>query len=267
MFLRKLQTSLLITSGEPEVSGGGGAEPVVAPVVESAPVEPIIAPEEPVVAAPQEPAKPDQTAWKDREIAKLRAKVAELRTEKARGEIAPLTVGETQEAYEARLEARAQELASERVTKADWDRRMNNMVAEGRAKFTAQEFNTRIGVLRGMVDKDDPAEVQQYNMVLAAAEETGEGSALLHALGGDPSQFAELLATPALKMTVKLANMASAMKRPEALSETPKPIKPLGSNGLHLEGISPDDPVKGMRIPTAEWMAQRDEQAKKRGMQ
>lgn len=211
-------------------------------------------------------AKPETSDWRNAEIARLRTKLAEARQAKARVEVKQ-GAGETAEDFEARVEARARELATEQTTKADWDRRMNEMVAQGRSQFSATVFNERVRAIRDMVDANDPAEVQQYQTLLAAAAETGAGPAILHELGGNPGKFMELMGEQPLKMTVALTNLASELKKPAGLSEAPKPIRPIGSSGVHLEGIAPDDPEKGTRLPTKEWMAQREKQARERGLQ
>ena len=259
------------------------ADPIIEPVVESK-IEPAPAPEpkvelapepkldlkvEPVVEPKAEPApipkpKPKSEDWRDRHIAELTARLnaERIKTAAAPKPADPDSDFETRVATEA--EARAAEIA--RVT--EWNRQCNDVAAAGRAVHT--DFDERIAAVRAVVNGQDPTEAAQYNDVLSAAIETGKAHQLIYSLGENPGEVRRLMALSPTKRAMELATMAAkidaAPPAPEP-SAAPKPITPVGSRGLHYDGIAPDDAARGMKLPKAEWFKQREKQVQERGLQ
>lgn len=231
--------------------------------------------EPPKPAAPSaEPPKPPEPAPEQRavdglmsEIKRLRQKLADERKAKAAAPAAPPGGALSAEELDARVHAKAEEIAAAKIAQADWDSKMNSIIAQGRQQFTATEFNASVKAIRDMVDSDDPIEVQRYNLFLGAAAESGAAPQIIHALGKDPVRLLEIMAEAPLKMTMTIANLAQELKKPEPLTAADRPITPLASQGIHYEAIKPDDAERGMRLPKAEWFAQREKQAKERGLQ
>lgn len=250
-------------------------EPVVEPKVEpvvSAVVEPAVK-VEPVVAAPilepkvepkVEPvAKVEPKAdWRDSRIAELTAK---LNAAKAAKVEPPQAAAEPDADFEARVQARAKVLADEQTTAREWNERCNQVATDGKAQFP--DFMDRMNAIRGSVNPQDAGEVAGYNEVLAAAIETGKGPQLLHELGADPGEFRRLMTLSPVKRATELTTRAIKLDAAPDPSSAPKPITPLGSRGVHYEDIKPDDPVRGTKLPKADWFAARQKQAEERGLQ
>jgi hypothetical protein len=256
---------------DPEVK----VEPVVEPKVEpkapepEAKVEPKVEPKtEPKVepkapaAAGDPPADLPKKDWKDSRIAELTAKLNQERAKKVEP---PKGAAESEADFNARVEARAQQLVQEKTVLGDWDRRCNEVFAEGKSQFA--DFDSRVGEIKKTVDAKDPDEVQRYNTMIAAAMETGKAAELLHELGGDIGEARRLMALPPMKLAVELAQRAAKIEALPEPSGAPKPITPIGSGGVHYEGIAPDDANRGTKLPIAQWMALREKQARERGLQ
>ena len=197
--------------------------------------------------------------WRDARIRVLTAKLNDARKEKAAEQVQPVA-GETREQLDARVEARAKELAGQ----SDWNNRCNAVAVAGRAAYT--DFAEKLRGITSLVDGNDPAEVSSYNSFLAAAMETGEAPKLIYELGANPNEAARILALSPMKMAVELTRLATP-RRPAEPSNAAKPITPVGSRGIHYEAIQPDDAERGTRLPIADWMAQREKQARERGLQ
>lgn len=242
-------------------------EPAVVPKVEPV-VEPAVEPKaEPVVVAKVEPVVPvvepaPKKDWKDSRIAELTAKLNQERAKKVEP---PKAEGESQAEFDARVEVRAQALAEEKSSVSAWNRQCNEVALKGREQYT--DFDTRLDGIKQAVDANDPREVQQYNTLLAAAIETGRASELLHELGADVGEARRLMALSPMKLAIELTQRAAKLEAIPDPSAAPKPIKPVGSGGVHYEGIKPDDPNRGTKLPIGEWMKQREAQARERGLQ
>lgn len=206
--------------------------------------------------------------WRERRLAKTAAQrdAERTRREALEVEVAELKAGKTSAMSDEQIEAEVQRRLKAAGPQKSWDDRMNSVVTAGREKFGKEKFGESVNQLRALVDFKDPAEATQYRALLAAAEATGSAAELIFELGKDPSKAQELLETPALQMTVQLANMARDLKKPEELSKMPRPIVPIFSQGIHYEALKPDE-TTGMKLPMAEWVARREKQARDRGIQ
>lgn len=230
------------------------AEPVVDPVVAAAP-DP-----KPADLTPQVPAT--KKDWRDDRISELTAK---LNAEKARKVEPPQKPNEPDADFEARVAARAEILADEKAQVREWNEKCSAVFTEGTTTFS--DFKEKLGAVQGVVNGKDPEEVRQYNEVLATAIETGKAPQLLHQLGENPGEFKRLMGLPVAKRAMELATMAARLDAKPEPSDAPKPITPIGSKGAHHEEITPDDPNRGMKLSTREWMARREKQAVERGIQ
>lgn len=252
----------LRTANYDKPNDGGGAaviEPVVVPVVEPVkPVEPVVEPKpvEPVVV------KKD---WKDDRIAKLTHDLNEERRNKV-APVAPVqNPGETEAQFAQRVDEAATTKAQLMAAQADWDRQCNAVADQGKKEFP--DFDARLAAITSTINPQDQREVMAYNDVLAAAIETGAAHKVLYALGSDPGEYQRLMKLSPVKRAMELGTMASKLTNDPEPSKLPKPITPVGSGGIHYEGIAPDDAAKGMKLPKKEWYAQREKQARERGIQ
>lgn len=253
-----------------------GAPPAGDPVPATPPASPPTSdpPSAPPVQTPPNPpegiaAAPKPEDWRDKRIAELTRKLNEERKKAPPTVVAapPAPVqapGETQESFDSRV----RETASQMVQINEWNRKCDDVASTGRTEF--QDFNTRLAACQSVVNSEDPAEVGQFNSILAAAMETGQAHRLLHSLGETPGEVTKLMRMSPLKMAVELERRAAKFAPPAAdpePSNAPKPITPIGSRGVHYDGIKADDPVNGTKLPIGEWMKQREKQASERGLQ
>lgn len=242
----------------PEPAPSGEAKPPAPP----APPEPVASP----AAAPATPtavpaAKPD---WRDARIAELTAK---YNAEKAKAAVAPAAPAAPSGPSEAEIAERIQTEAQRLAQASAWNDACNAVASQGNKKFP--DFGERLRAIQGTVNGQDPGEVTQYNEVLSAAIETGRGAEVLHQLGANPGEVTRLMKLSPVKRAMEIATMAAKLDgggAPEP-SGAPAPITPIGSRGVHYDGIKPDDPNNGTKLPTAEWMKQREAQAIERGIQ
>ncbi len=253
---------------DPEVTPTPSPTPAPTPTPEPTPTPT----PDPTPAPTPEPA-PDPTPtkeakdWRDARIAELTAKLNAERLKKAPVAAAPApvkNVGESQAEFDARVNARAAELAAG----AAWDSKCNTVFDAGKAEFP--DFADRVAAVSALVDGQDPVEVQQYNEVLATAMETGKAHQIIHQLGEKPGEFKRLMGLPPVKRAMEIASMAGKLEAAEGApepSKAPKPITPIGGKGVHYDGIAPDDAARGMKLPKATWFAEREKQARERGMQ
>lgn len=200
----------------------------------------------------------EQTAKRreaERRAADLEAELAQYRTGNTSGAAAGAS-GATEPDLDQLVEARA----AERAAVAEFNRQCNEVAASGQEEFGQAEFNSRVQALTGLVDRGDPQEAIRYNQFLVAAIETGDAPKLLHQLGGDLNEAARIMALSPVKMAVELTKLAA--KAPAAeVSGAPKPIRPLATGGTRShEAIAPDDPDRGDRLTTREWMQRREAQ-------
>lgn len=249
------------------VTPADAAAPTPAPTPEPAKPEATTKPEAtpaPTPTTPEAPKPAPTKDWKDDRIAKLTHDLNEAR----RAAAAPPPVqkpGESEADFNARVDAAASAKATQIAAQADWDRQCNAVADAGRKEFP--DFNERLGRIQATVNGQDPAEVATYNEVISAAIETGQGHKVLYALGADPAEYQRLMKLNPVKRAMEIGAMSQRLVNDKEPSGAPKPITPIGSSGEHYEGIKPDDPTRGTKLPLKEWMKQREEQARARGIQ
>lgn len=246
------------------------------PAVETPPVVPPV--ETPPVETPPVVVPPVKADWRDGRIAELTGRLAREKEARERAEAAAVppagTVppvvkpGETPEAFEARVTAEATRRAGEIAAASDWNSRCEAVNSEGKKDFP--DWTDRLNACKDVVDWNDRTEIVQYNEVLAAAMETGHGHRIIHQLGSDPGEVRRLMGLPPIKRAVAVAQMGGKFTPPPEApdpSKVGKPITPIGSKGLHYEGITPDDAERGMQLPKDQWMKMREAQVTERGIQ
>ena len=268
-----LQRALLgqIAVWDKEGEGAGSAAPASPPLGEAPPVP---APAAPAAAPPETPpAEPPATPpapkpdWRDARIAELTAKLHAVKAAPAPPP-PPRTPGETDAQFQARVNEAASVMAVEIAQQTAWNQACNAVAAAGNAAF--KDFGDRLKAVQGVVNVADPQEFQQYNQVLETAIETGKGHQLIYALGADPGEFLRLMRLNPVKRALEIAGMASKLDADGAAAEPsglPAPITPIGSRGTHYDGIAPDDAARGMKLPKNTWFAEREKQARERGIQ
>lgn len=267
------------TPADPQ-SPGAPAAPATPPATpDPAATAPAAPPGDPAAATP--PAAPDPAAaapsvspkkdWKDDRIGELTAKYNETKRQldalKAGATATPPAApkpGESQADFDARVAEEAARIAAA----TSWAQQCNDVAAAGRAAFP--DFDSRLTAIKSTINGQDEAELAAYNAVLETAIETGKGHQLLYDLGANPGEVRRLMGLSPTKRAMEMATRAAKIGAPAAApdpSAAPQPITPIGSHGLHYEGIKPDDPVNGTKLPIADWMAQREKQANERGLQ
>lgn len=226
------------------------------------------APPAPAAGADGQPPKPAKPDWREERIGKLTHDLNEARRQIAAAAAAPAPVqnaGESEAAFQQRVEEAAQAKAIAMAAEQDWNRQCNAVADAGKAEFA--DFNARLGAIQASINSQDANEVAQYNEIIAAAIETGQAHKILYNLGGDPGEYQRLVKLSPVKRAMELGVMASKLVSSPEPSGAPRPITPVGSTGTHYEGIRPDDPKTGMKLPKAEWFKQREEQARAKGIQ
>lgn len=214
-----------------------------------------------VEAKPEDEAKPEvkpeakpqpKPDWKDQRIAKLTAKLKEAQQAKPAAPAAPLDPTED-------FNRRVREAAQAQVAQELFSKSLVDETARGTAQF-GDEFMTRATALRGLVNVDDPAEVNAYNQFLQAGLETGKLANIVHELGGDLDEATRILGLSPIKMGIELAKLSLREGEPEAISNLPKPIKPLAGGRGDRNPIDPTDARQADSLSTAEWMRRREAQ-------
>ncbi len=201
-------------------------------------------------------------SWKDREIAKLRARNRELSAQLQR------PVGDTPSSpqldpvadFNRRVEEAAAVRAAQIAQVTEFNRRCDEVATAGRKAYG--DFDQRVAAINGTVDKTDPQQAEQFNQFLMAVVETGEGARLIHELGGDLNETTRIMALPPVRMAIELAKMAA--REPSEVSRAPRPITPITNSSTNRSPINPDDPDRADQLSTAEWIRRRNAQINER---
>jgi hypothetical protein len=103
--------------------------------------------------------------------------------------------------------------------------------------------------------------VQQYNLFLEAALETGNAEAIIHRLGSDLNLASRILGMSPVKMAMEVGKLADGKTTDP--SKAPKPIRPVGSTSP-VTTARPDDPDRGAEMSMEDWIHARSKQAAER---
>lgn len=210
--------------------------------------------------------------WRDREIARLRGRVRDLRGENENLKRAPAqtTTTETVKTYDDRRQEFDRLVNDEVARRApiiaqiqEFNKACDEAAAKGRKDYP--DFNTKLQGLLNVVDMNDQSQSTAYNNFLAAALETGDAPRLIYELGSDPNKASALLAMTPVRMAVELTKMASSTQE-ERREETRagRPITPINRTSNNRNPIAPDDPDRADSLSTAEWMRRRTQQLAER---
>lgn len=182
-------------------------------------------------------------------------------------------------------QAEIMRLADERADWKNFNDKCNDSVAKGRKKF--EDFDKAIDSLRSVA----PAVDAQGRPVLPrpfveAALETGEGEAVLYALGKDTSEADRIMSLSPYRQAVELTRLADKIKaeaadaapapdegadliaRAQQVSNAPPPIKgKVGAGGAAPGGKPPSvydtDKDGKLVMSTEEWLRARQEEVER----
>lgn len=207
-------------------------------------------------AAAAAPAAPD---WKDRRIAQLTARNAQL-AQKVAAQPAPAPKAPLDPTadFESRVAAQAAAQADALVAARTFNEKCNAEVDKGRGEFGANEFNASVSSLLLLVDTSDASSMANYQDFLESAIETGAGAALIFELGKNPDEAEKILALPPKRRAIELARKADAVAKPAEPSNAPRPMRAIESHGGRHEAIKASDPARADTLSTADWMARRN---------
>ena len=213
--------------------------------------------EDPSKAAPPPPPKRDYAAERqqqriDRLTAQLRATQTEL--ERAHG-----TQSSDAAAIQQQIDAKATELAAAKATEiVAWNAftgSLNSAIAEGQKEFGAEKFDAAVAQLRTLHDHADPEANSKYLSMLQAVLDTGAAPKLIAQLGEDPNEAARIMGLSPTKMGVELGKLA--FRDAAAVSDAPKPVRPVTGVGRTHVAIAAEDPDRADSIDMRVWMERR----------
>jgi hypothetical protein len=211
----------------------------------------------PKESSPQ-PSQPSGV-WPKSAVDRVAKLTARLREYEARGAGAPRPIDPatgqqfTQDQINQMVNERAHLVASETA----FNTRCNDAASRGASKYP--DWPVKLMGLTQLVDSTDQRSVQQYNLFLEAALETGDAEGIIYRLGGNLNEAAKLLGMSPIKMALEIGKMGEA--RGKEPSKAPKPIRPTGSNSP-VSALKPDDPDAEMSIE--DWMKARNKQVSER---
>lgn len=155
------------------------------------------------------------------------------------------------------IQRQINEAAARMASQQEFTRRCNEVAEGGRRQY--QNFDARVTRLVGLVDANDPSQVQRYNAFLEAAMNTGQASRLIYELGGDLDEASRIMALNPQGMQHEMTRMS--MRSGTDSSGAPRPLSPIASAAQsNRQAIQPDDPETADTISTEEWMRRREEQ-------
>ena len=240
-----------------------------APEPEEQQPEPQPGPEPVPQQEPVEQPQPERSDWRDRRIGeqqqRLRernARIAELEA-RLRGFEQPANQqpqpGQQQPQFgQSDIQRQIQEMATQMAAQQEFTRRCNDVAEAGRKVYN--NFDNRVQRLVGLVDANDPQQVQAYNDFLNAAMETGQASRLIYELGGDLNEASRIMAMNSIKMAVELTKMSARAGASET-SQAPRPLNPMATAGTsNRQPLSPDNPDNADVMSMEDWMKAREEQ-------
>ena len=211
--------------------------------------------------SPKESSPQPSGYWPKSAVDRVAKLTARLREYEARGAGAPKPIDPstgqqfTQEQINQIINERANLVASQTA----FNTRCNDAASRGASKFP--DWQTKLTGLTQLVDSTDERSVQQYNLFLEAALETGDAENIIYRLGSNLNEAARVLGMSPMKMAMEVGKLGEGKgKEP---SKAPKPIRPVGSTSP-VTGVKPDDPERGQEMAIDEWMKARNKQAAER---
>lgn len=199
-----------------------------------------------------QPESHEPPKWAQRRIDQLTREKHEERRQRevleARlAQVAPPADTSTPTLTQADVDARATQIANERVKQTQFDDACNKAYEQGKTEF--KDFDQALGnfAMLGGLPKE----------FLDIATKIPEGHKVLYALGKNPEEASRILALPALDMALEVARLSEKVAKPSAkpVSSAPAPIEPI--DGTARVESDPD------KMSTAEWMRWRNENRRK----
>lgn len=255
---------------------GEGTPPPEPPQPPPPPVEP--PPADPASNVPRETETEPRQDWRDRRIGeqqqRLRernARIAELEAQLAsQGQPPQPGQGPGNQPYvqqqptapqQGDIQRQINEAAARLAANNVFTDRCNEVAQQGRRVYT--NFDQRVQRLVGLVDAQDPIQVNHYNDFLKAAMQTGQAPRLIFELGGNLDEASRIMAMDPVGMTYELTRMS--MRTGSEASAAPAPLTPIASAAQsNRTMVQPDDPETADTLETSEWMRRRTEQMQTR---
>jgi hypothetical protein len=191
-------------------------------------------------------------------VAKLTARLRDYEA-RALGGQQPIDPATGQAFTPAQIDAMISERASLVASQTAFNTRCNEAAGRGASKWP--DWQVRLNGLTQLVDTTDARSLQQYNLFLEAALETGDAEAIIYRLGSDLNLASRVLSLSPMKMAMEVGKLAEG-KGGEP-SKAPKPIRPVGSTSP-VTTTKPDDPERGAEMKIDDWMNARNKQAAER---
>jgi hypothetical protein len=151
------------------------------------------------------------------------------------------------------------ERASLVASQTTFNTRCNETANRGASKYP--DWQVKLNGLTQLVDSTDARSLQQYNLFLEAALETGDAEAIIYKLGSDLNVASRVLGMTPMKMAMEIGKLAD--RKTVEPSKAPKPIRPLGSTSP-VTSSKPDDPERAAEMKIDDWMNARNKQAAER---
>lgn len=214
--------------------------------------------------------------WRDRRIGEQQQRLRErnARIQQLEAQLAAVA-GQTQPGYQpdpatgypqqqpayaqpvGDIQQQINEAAARMAAGQEFNRRCNEVAELGRRSY--QNFDGRVQRLTGLIDPNDPMQVERYNGFLRACMQTGQASRLIYELGGNLDEASRIMAQDPVGMTYELTKMS--MRNGSDASGAPRPLNPVATAAQSdRRMIQPDDPDNADGLTTEEWMRRRDEQ-------
>jgi hypothetical protein len=191
-------------------------------------------------------------------VAKLTARLREYEA-KGAGAAKPIDPATGQQFTVEQIDAMINERATLVANQTSFNNRCNDTAMRGAAKYP--DWPARLAGVTQLVDSTDARSVQQYNLFLEAALETGDAEAIIHRLGSDLNLASRILGMSPVKMAMEVGKLADGKTTDP--SKAPKPIRPVGSTSP-VTTARPDDPDRGAEMSMEDWIHARSKQAAER---
>lgn len=219
-------------------------------------------PPSPAETSPSSSTPQPSGQWPKSAVDRVAKLTARLREYEARGAGAPRPVDpSTGRAYTAeQIDAMVTERAQLVATQTAFNTRCNDAASRGVSRFP--DWQVKLNGLTQLIDQTDARSIQQYNMFLEAALETGDAEGIIYRLGSNLNEAARVLALSPMKMAMEVGKLGEG-KNDVKPSGAPKPIRPVGSTSP-VTGARPDDPERGGEMNINDWMKAREKQAAER---
>jgi hypothetical protein len=146
----------------------------------------------------------------------------------------PLTEAEVERRVEAKAQARAAQLAEQRLMQT----KLASFDTAGRKDFP--DFVNRCNTIASLGGAENPA-------FMSVITDMDDGHKVVAQLADDPAKAMEILNLPPLRMAAALARLSVQTAKPPPVSKTPAPVRPVNGSAR----VDRDE----TRISDAEWFA------------